>query len=77
MVKNSKSKEFVGGSSVRCIQKSAFEGCAGLTGIAIPDSMREIRECAFRGCTNLINITIPDGLTEIGLHAFFGCQGKP
>lgn len=56
-----------------CICFSAFENCAGLTNIVIPNSVTVIMSSAFSGCTGLTGIVIPEGVTEIDCGAFGGC----
>lgn len=51
-----------------------FEGCTGLTGVNIPNTVTVIR-MAFKGCTGLTSITIPNSVTELGDYSFFGCTG--
>ena len=51
----------------------AFEGCTGLTSIAIPNSVMTIDVKAFGGCTGLTSITIPNSVTYINSSAFYGC----
>ena len=58
-----------------CICFSAFENCAGLTGVVIPEGITEIGDFAFSDCTSLTSIVIPKGVTEIGESAFGGCVG--
>ena len=53
----------------------AFDGCSGLTSVAIPDSVTSIGDYAFDGCSNLTSITIPNSVTSIGEAAFRGCSG--
>lgn len=53
----------------------AFEGCAGLRKVTIPDSVTSIGGRAFRGCSGLTNITIPNSVTSIGSSAFEYCSG--
>ncbi len=60
--------------SVTSIEDGAFDGCFGLTSIAIPDSITSIGDLAFRN-TGLTSITIPDSVTSIGEDAFYGCTG--
>ncbi len=59
----------------RCIAKSAFSDCTGLTNVTIPDSVTSIGDYAFRGCTSLTSVTIPDSVTLIDGCAFSGCTG--
>lgn len=60
--------------SVTSIKDEAFEGCARLTDITIPDSITSIGSSAFEGCENLDNVTLPSGVTSIGSSAFYGCS---
>lgn len=62
-----------GPASVTQIASGVFNGCTGLTGITIPDSVTVIG-WSFRGCTGLTSITIPDSVTYLG-GAFEGCTG--
>ena len=60
---------------VTSIGRFAFQGCARLTDITIPDSVTSIEPYAFEGCTSLTSITIPDGVTSIGQRTFRYCTG--
>ena len=57
------------------IGDSAFEYCAGLTSITIPDSVTKIGDDAFSCCKGLTSITIPNGVKKIGDYAFYDCTG--
>lgn len=57
------------------IGASAFEGCSGLAGITLPDSLESIGEGAFSGCSGLTDIAIPGEVRSIGERAFAGCAG--
>ena len=52
------------------IDDKAFDGCARLTSITIPDSVTSIGNYAFCNCSNLTSITLPDSVTSIGQDAF-------
>ncbi len=52
----------------------AFQGCASLTGVIIPDSVTSIETSAFEGCSNLVSATLSNNLTNIGAYAFKGCE---
>ena len=61
--------------NVTAIRNYAFNGCSGMTGITIPDSVTSIGGFAFAGCSGLASITIPNSVTSIGSYAFNGCSG--
>lgn len=53
----------------------AFQGCANLTGIIIPDSVTTIGKYVFEDCVSLTDIAIPDSVTSIeGEGLFCGCR---
>ncbi|MBQ9744881.1 MAG: leucine-rich repeat domain-containing protein [Clostridia bacterium] len=62
------------GAPVVGISYGAFESCAHLTSITLPDTLVTIGEKAFKGCSGITSITIPDTVTEIGKYAFHGCS---
>lgn len=51
----------------------AFAGCAGVTAVDLPDSLRSIMTMAFSGCTGLTSVTLPDQLESINGSCFSGC----
>ena len=52
----------------------AFNKCANLTSVVIPDSVVRIGEYAFVDCSKLANVTIGSGVKEIGIYAFKECS---
>ena len=63
-------KEYI----VTSIDRSAFENCASLKSVIIPNTITSIEWGTFRNCSSLEDITIPNSVTSIGSHAFFGCS---
>lgn len=59
---------------VTTIGFAAFENCASLTSVNIPDSVTEIGMQAFSDCDNLTSVNIPDSVTAIGGWAFDSCD---
>lgn len=52
----------------------AFEDCAALEDITLPDSVAALGSNTFRNCTSLESIIIPDGVSEIGVNLFYKCS---
>ena len=61
--------------SITSIGDWAFNGCDGLTSIAIPNSVTTIGDYAFNYCDGLESVTIPNSVTSIGNYAFRDCRG--
>ncbi len=58
------------GKAVTEILPSAFERCALITSVTVPDSVSRIGEGAFRGCVSLEKITLSDSVSHIEKEAF-------
>lgn len=56
------------------IERYAFEFCATLTKVKLPETITVIGESAFIGATALPEINLPSGLEEIQSAAFSGCK---
>ena len=56
------------------IADGAFQKCASLTSVTIPDTVTSIRRDAFRDCTSLTSVTIPNSVVSIENSAFSGCS---
>ena len=55
-----------GACPVVAIAPRAFEGCAALRRVILPESLRQIGEMAFSGCSHLRLLTIPGGVQRVG-----------
>ena len=62
----------INGAAVVKIADNAFEGCAALTEITLPESVTEIGANAFKDCTSLTSVNIGFKVSSIGLSAFSG-----
>lgn len=68
------------GTQVTEIGYSAFEGCASLVDLTLPETIKIININAFYGCTNLSNVSVSgneNNITFIGSHAFYNCKFNP
>lgn len=70
-----KSGRFEISSTVLTVAPYAFESCAALTAVTIPENVTEIGFCAFYGCTGLKTVAIPKSVTKLGDYAFARCTG--
>jgi hypothetical protein len=59
--------------AVKSIANFAFDRCATVTSVTIPDSVIRIGDTAFYLCYNLTSVTIPNSVTSIGESTFLGC----
>jgi len=57
----------------KIIVSMAFDGCARMGSMVIPDGVTSIGDYAFSSCDSLTEIIIPDSVTSIGYVAFGGC----
>ena len=60
-------------NSVTEVGPSAFDGCSGLTGVTMSDTLASIDGTAFASCTGLTSVSIPDSVTSLGDWGFYGC----
>lgn len=65
--------EYINGVKVVAIGDRAFENCANLYSVNIPQTVTSIGQECFKGCESLQNITVPDSVTTIGTGVFTGC----
>lgn len=63
----------LGGLPVNKIGDEAFQDCAGLTSISLPEGLTHIGQEAFYNCKNLTNIGLSESLINIGDYAFSYC----
>ena len=60
----------LGGCPVTAINDFAFQSCADITSVVIPEGVTIIGHHAFDDCIAMTAIEIPEGVTEIGGYAF-------
>lgn len=65
----------IGGKPVCEIGHNAFEGCAFLISVTIPEGVTKIGCRAFAGCKGLTSVTLPDSVTVLEDRAFADCAG--
>lgn len=61
-------------SNITAIDGWAFQDCANLTSIEIPNSVTNMGVQVFMDCSNLTNVVLPEGITEITIHEFRSCR---
>ena len=68
------------GTQVTEIGYSAFEGCASLAELTLPETIVIINVNAFYGCTSLSEVSVSgsaENITFIGSYAFYNCKFDP
>jgi len=63
-----------GACSVTAIAPKAFEGCAALRRVLLPQGLKAIGEMAFSGCARLSQLVIPGSVQRVGTLAFAKCM---
>jgi hypothetical protein len=59
--------------TVTNVESRAFQGCAGLTGVAVVDSVTSIGSYAFSRCGHLTGVTLGKGATSLEEYTFLDC----
>ncbi len=57
----------------KAVAGGAFQSCASITSVSLPDTVTALGSDAFRDCASLRSIRVPDGVTTIEPYAFYGC----
>ena len=72
-IKDKNASSFTFLSDTKIIAGGAFEDCAKLTSVEIPEGIRSIEGSAFGKCTGLTSVVIPDTVSFISTFAFYSC----
>ncbi len=64
--------DYISGYRVTAIAGKAFQNCAKLTKLVLPETVKTIGYSAFAGCTALTEFTIPASVTYIESNIFSG-----
>jgi hypothetical protein len=67
----------IAGLPVTHIGDFAFQGCAHVTTVKLPETLTDINCGAFWDCTSLAEINIPDSCDGFGEDAFTNCPNLP
>ena len=59
---------------MRELRDCAYEGCASLESVALPDRLERVGASAFKGCSSLASVTLPASVARVGDGAFSGCS---
>lgn len=55
------------------IEDYAFQGCANLARVVIPNTILDIGDFAFENCVSLQSVSIPNSVDGLGMGTFYGC----
>ncbi|WP_180953030.1 leucine-rich repeat protein [Eggerthella timonensis] len=58
------------GDKMKSFGESSFDGCRGMLGIALPESLESLGRRSFANCGSLINVSIPDSVRTFGEYLF-------
>lgn len=72
-VKETKSGAYTIPKQTKSVAYGAFENCASLTSVVIPDGITIIGDYTFAGCSALTSVAIPSSVTSIGYQSFYSC----
>ena len=61
-------------AGVKTIGAHAFEGCAALAEVALPDTLTALGAYAFQDCSALLNIELPQSVVALSEGLFSGCE---
>jgi hypothetical protein len=64
----------IGEASIAKIPDRMFQGCAVLTSVKLPQSLKSIGNEMFAECTNLATVALPDSLASLAGSAFNNCS---
>ena len=56
------------------IGNHAFDNCAELTSVELPNTVTTIGEYAFYQCSGIVSVDLPNNLTTLGNHTFEQCS---
>lgn len=70
---NLKEVIFAGGSELKKIDESAFDGCVSLEEITLPLKLKRVESFAFHRCTGFVTITFPDSIEYISNDVVSDC----